>query len=167
MFCLVWLELLVWSYKYLRRRVNRVALFEFSIVIIILSTSLVLSICCPCNFMFKWLPIVTSRNFIDQVSFSGWTYIVIDVSLYTFLWEKLIWWDIPGFKWLPGFSCLKQFERLPFVPVFSEAIFLSAKFAQVVSYSLFQKFTEAGAKTKRTIASLPCPQPSRFWQSLY
>ena len=52
-FCLVWLELLVWCYKYLRRRVNRVALFEFSIVIIILSTSLVLSICCPCNFMFK------------------------------------------------------------------------------------------------------------------
>ena len=43
---------------------------------------------------------VVNMNFTDLVSFSDWPYIVIVVSLVTFLWEKLIRWVLLGYNFI-------------------------------------------------------------------
>ena len=81
-----------------------VALLEFNFVILILLIRDALSICSTCNFVLRWLTICTPRSFTDAVTFSGWSYIVIEVSLITFYWEKLIRWVFLGFSFIPHLS---------------------------------------------------------------
>ena len=74
------------------------ALIEFSLVILILLIRNALSMCSTCHFMLRRLSIWTPKNFADSVTFKGCTYIEIDVSLITFLCEKLMRWVFPVFS---------------------------------------------------------------------
>ena len=75
-----------------------VALVELRHVIFILSTRRALSTCSIRSFILEWLPIITPRNLTGEGTFRGWPYIAIDISLMTFLREKLIKWVFPGFS---------------------------------------------------------------------
>ena len=76
--------------------INRVALIEFNLVILILLIRDVLSVCSICCFMLRWLSIWTPKNLTESVTFNGCPCIEIDVSLMTFLCEKLIRCVFPG-----------------------------------------------------------------------
>ena len=50
--------------------------------------------------MLRWLSIWTPKNLAESVTFNGCPYIVIEVSLMTFLCEKLIRCVFPGFSFI-------------------------------------------------------------------
>ena len=110
--------------KVLNRRINREALIEFSLAILILLIRDTLSMCSVCCFMFRWLSMCTPKNFTESVTFNGWPYIVIVASLNTFLWENFIRWLLPGFNlilhlshqvriWFRYFCNLRLILRIP------------------------------------------------------
>ena len=78
---------------------KKILLVEFNLVILILLIRDALSICSTCKFIVRWFSICTPRNFTDSVTFRSCPYIDNDVSLMTFLWEKLIKWLYSRFKW--------------------------------------------------------------------
>ena len=63
---------------------------EFSIVILILLIRDALSVCCTCSFMLRWLSLSTPKDFTEPVTFNGCPDIEIEVSLITFLSEKVM-----------------------------------------------------------------------------
>ena len=100
------------------------ALTEFNPVILILLIRDDLSMCSICCFMLRWLSIWTPKNLTESVTFNGCPYIVIDVSLMTFLCEKLIRYVFPGLSfilhlshqvriWFRYFCNLRLILRIP------------------------------------------------------
>ena len=59
-----------------------------------------LSMCSTRSFILRWLSIWTAKKFTDSVTFKCCPYIDIDVSLKTFLYEKLIRWVFLGFSFI-------------------------------------------------------------------
>ena len=100
------------------------ALTEFNLVILILLIRDALSICSICCFMLRCLSMWTPKNLTVSAIFSRCPYIVIEVSLITFLCEKLIRWVLPGFNlilhlshhvsiWFRYFCNLRLILRIP------------------------------------------------------
>ena len=93
----------VWSGKYFVETDYRVALTEFNLAILILLIRDGLSMCSIWYFMLSGCQYGHPKTS-ESVTFIGWPYIVIDVSLVTFLCEKLIRCVFPGLTFILNLS---------------------------------------------------------------
>ena len=100
------------------------ALTEFNFVILIQLIREAFSMCSMCCFILRWLLIWTLKNLTDSVTFNGCLYIVIDVSLMTFLCEELLRCVFPRLSfilhlskhvriWFSYFCNLRLILRIP------------------------------------------------------
>ena len=100
------------------------ALSEFNLVILILLIRDTLSMCSIYWFMLRWLSIWTLKNQTESATFNGCPYIEFDVSLMTFLSEKLIRCVIPELSftlhlshqvriWFRYFCSVRWILRIP------------------------------------------------------